>query len=208
MESVVKVLDLVKMGNVVVNMVGVEKQISIVISKKVVSLNLENVIQQLLKQQLKLLMKHLLENVVKVLDLAKMGNVVVNMVGVEKQISIVISKKVVNLNLENVIQQLLKQQLKLLMKHLLENVVKVLDLAKMGNVVVNMVGVEKQISIVISKKVVSLNLENVIQQLLRLQLKLLKKHLLENVVKDIVHVRMVNAVLNMDGVERQMPIVK
>jgi len=78
----------------------------------------------------------------------------------------------------------------------------------MGNVVVNMVGVEKQISIVISKKVVSLNLENVIQQLLRLQLKLLKKHLLENVVKDIVHVRMVNAVLNMDGVERQMPIVK
>jgi len=208
MESVVKVLDLVKMGNVVVNMVGVEKQISIVISKKVVNLNLENVIQQLLKQQLKLLMKHLLENVVKVLDLAKMGNVVVNMVGVEKQISIVISKKVVNLNLENVIQQLLKQQLKLLMKHLLENVVKVLDLAKMGNVVVNMVGVEKQISIVISKKVVSLNLENVIQQLLRLQLKLLKKHLLENVVKDIVHVRMVNAVLNMDGVERQMPIVK
>jgi len=208
MESVVKVLDLVKMGNVVVNMVGVEKQISIVISKKVVSLNLENVIQQLLKQQLKLLMKHLLENVVKVLDLAKMGNVVVNMVGVEKQISIVISKKVVSLNLENVIQQLLKQQLKLLMKHLLENVVKVLDLAKMGNVVVNMVGVEKQISIVISKKVVSLNLENVIQQLLRLQLKLLKKHLLENVVKDIVHVRMVNAVLNMDGVERQMPIVK
>jgi len=149
-----------------------------------------------------------MESVVKVLDLVKMGNVVVNMVGVEKQISIVISKKVVNLNLENVIQQLLKQQLKLLMKHLLENVVKVLDLAKMGNVVVNMVGVEKQISIVISKKVVSLNLENVIQQLLRLQLKLLKKHLLENVVKDIVHVRMVNAVLNMDGVERQMPIVK
>jgi len=90
----------------------------------------------------------------------------------------------------------------------MESVVKVLDLAKMGNVVVNMVGVEKQISIVISKKVVSLNLENVIQQLLRLQLKLLKKHLLENVVKDIVHVRMVNAVLNMDGVERQMPIVK
>ena len=149
-----------------------------------------------------------MESVVKVLDLVKMGNVVVNMVGVEKQISIVISKKVVSLNLENVIQQLLKQQLKLLMKHLLENVVKVLDLAKMGNVVVNMVGVEKQISIVISKKVVSLNLENVIQQLLRLQLKLLKKHLLENVVKDIVHVRMVNAVLNMDGVERQMPIVK
>jgi len=90
----------------------------------------------------------------------------------------------------------------------MESVVKVLDLVKMGNVVVNMVGVEKQISIVISKKVVSLNLENVIQQLLRLQLKLLKKHLLENVVKDIVHVRMVNAVLNMDGVERQMPIVK
>ena len=90
----------------------------------------------------------------------------------------------------------------------MKDAVKVLDLAKMGNVVVIMVDVEKQINIVILKQVVNLNFENVIQQLPRLQLKLLKKHLLENVVKVIVHVRMVNAVPSMDGVERRMLIVK
>jgi len=45
--------------------------------------------------------------VVKELDLVKMVNAVVSMDGVEKQINIVIWRKVVNPNLENVIQRLI-----------------------------------------------------------------------------------------------------
>jgi len=78
---VVKVLDLVEKMNVVVSMVGVERQMTIVV--KDVSLNLENVIQKLtIIRFLKM------EDVVKVLEFVRKMNVVVNMVGVGKQINI------------------------------------------------------------------------------------------------------------------------
>ena len=77
----VKVLDLVEKMNVVVSMVGVERQMTIVV--KDVSLNLENVIQKLtIIRFLKM------EDVVKVLEFVRKMNVVVNMVGVGKQINI------------------------------------------------------------------------------------------------------------------------
>ena len=67
-------------------------------------------------------------------------NVVVSMVGVERQMTIVV--KDVSLNLENVIQKLtIIRFLKM------EDVVKVLEFVRKMNVVVNMVGVGKQINI-------------------------------------------------------------
>jgi len=78
---VVKVLVHVEKMNVVVNMVGVERQMIIVV--KDVSLNLENVIQKLtIIRFLKM------ADVVKVLEFVRKMNVVVNMVGVGKQINI------------------------------------------------------------------------------------------------------------------------
>ena len=77
----VKVLVHVEKMNVVVNMVGVERQMIIVV--KDVSLNLENVIQKLtIIRFLKM------ADVVKVLEFVRKMNVVVNMVGVGKQINI------------------------------------------------------------------------------------------------------------------------
>ena len=92
--------------------------------------------------------------------------------------------------------------------------VKVLVLVKKVNAVVNMDGVERPMITVV--KDVNLNSENVNQPLLLLlllllQLKLilqLQLHQKESAVKDMVHVKKVNAVPSTDGVERQMTIVK
>ena len=154
---------------------------------------------------------------VKVLVLVKKVNAVVNMDGVERLMTIVV--KDVNLNSENVNQPLLLQQPKLKLQlqpqlHLIISVVKVLDLAKRVNAVPNMDGVERPMITVV--KDVNLNSENVNQPLLLLlllllQLKLilqLQLHQKESAVKDMVHVKKVNAVPSTDGVERQMTIVK
>jgi len=92
----------------------------------------------------------------------------------------------------------------------MESVAKDMVHVKKENAVPNMDGVEQQMTIVVMD--VNPNLENVNQQLPLLlhQLNLIfqpKHHLMENVAKNMVHVKKENAVLNTDGVERQMTIV-
>jgi len=208
-ENVVKVLDLVEKMNVVVNMVGVESQMTIVV--KVVNPNLENVIMIIKFPRM--------EDVVKVLDLVKIMNAAVNMDGVENQMIIVV--KDVNPNLENVNQQvpppLLLQQQNLMppLKPLIvENVVKVLVPVEKENAVPSTDGVENQMTTVV--KDVNQISENVNQQvpppllLLQQQQNLmppLKHHIMENVEKVLVHAKKGNAVPSTDGVESQMTTV-
>jgi len=75
----------------------------------------------------------------------------------------------------------------------------------MVNAVVSMDGVEKQINIVIWRKVVNLNLENV--KLVRIIITI-DLNQVGNVVRSMVHVKKDIVVPNMDGVEKAKIIVE
>jgi len=176
MENVERVLDVVRMENVVVSITGVANQKLIVILMKDVTLTMVLAIRilsllqsprLLLKPKIPVTLNHLVThgNVVRVLDLVQMATVVVNMVGVEKQINTVNLKKDVNPNSVSAIKNKLLHQITMfhpktikMMTMVHGDVVKVMDLVEKATVVVNTAGVVRVVIIVASQRDANPNL--------------------------------------------------